>query len=42
MLFRSAPAVKASPLAAKVAADLGIDLSMVNAHGRVLAQDILA
>ena len=36
------PAVKASPLAAKVAADLGIDLSTVNAHGRVLAQDILA
>ena len=38
----AAPAVKASPLAAKVAADLGIDLSAVNAHGRVLAQDILA
>ncbi len=36
------PAVKASPLAAKLAADLGIDLGTVNAHGRVLAQDILA
>ena len=34
--------VKASPLAAKVAADLGIDLNQVNAHGRVLAEDILA
>ena len=34
--------VKASPLAAKVAADLGIDLNAVNAHGRVLAEDILA
>jgi len=33
--------VKASPLAAKVAADLGIDLNAINAHGRVLAQDIL-
>ena len=33
--------VKASPLAAKVASDLGIDLSAVNAHGRVLAEDIL-
>ena len=34
--------VKASPLAAKVAADLGIDLNQINAHGRVLAEDILA
>ena len=35
-------AAKASPLAAKVSADLGIDLNAVNAHGRVLARDILA
>lgn len=35
--------VKASPLAAKVAEDLGIDLKDVEArHGRVLAEDILA
>lgn len=33
---------KASPLAAKVAADLGIDLNQINAHGRILAEDILA
>ena len=39
----AAPAavVKASPLAAKIAEDLGIDLAQVNAHGRVLAEDIL-
>lgn len=37
----AAPAVKASPLAAKIAEDLGIDLTQVNAHGRVLAEDIL-
>jgi len=36
------PAVKASPLAAKVAADAGIDLADVPNHGRVLAQDILS
>ena len=36
------PAVKASPLAEKVAADLGIDLRDVKAaHGRVLAEDLL-
>lgn len=35
------PAVKASPLAAKVAADLGIDLKELGGHGRVLAEDIL-
>ena len=36
------PAVKASPLAEKVAADLGINLAEVKAaHGRVLAEDIL-
>ena len=36
------PIVKASPLAKKVAADLGIDLGDVKtAHGRVLAEDIL-
>ena len=36
------PEVKASPLAAKVAADLGIDLADVKAaHGRVLAEDLL-
>ena len=35
-------AVKASPLAEKVAADLGIDLADVKAaHGRVLAEDLL-
>ena len=33
--------MKASPLAAKLAEDLGIDLTQVNAHGRVLAEDIL-
>ena len=38
----AAPAVKASPLAEKLAADLGIELGALNAHGRVLAQDILA
>ena len=37
----AAAAVKASPLAAKIAEDLGIDLAQVNAHGRVLAEDIL-
>ena len=38
----AAPAVKASPLAEKVAADLGIDLRDVKAaHGRVLAEDLL-
>ena len=36
------PKVKASPLAAKVAADVGVDLKDVPAHGRVLAADILA
>ena len=36
------PAVKASPLAAKVAADIGLDLKDMPAHGRVLAADILA
>ena len=36
------PKVKASPLAAKVAADIGVDISSVAAHGRVLAADILA
>ncbi len=35
-------AVKASPLAAKVAADLGVDLKQVGTRGRVLAEDILA
>ena len=35
------PAVKASPLAARVAADLGIDLKELGGHGRVLAEDIL-
>ena len=34
--------VKASPLAEKVAKDLGIDLNALGGHGRVLAQDILA
>lgn len=33
--------VKATPLAAKVAADLGIDLSRIDANGRVFAEDIL-
>ena len=38
----AAPAVKASPLAEKVAADLGIDLKDVKAaHGRVLEEDLL-
>ena len=37
-----AAGVKVSPLAAAAAADLGIDLAAVPAHGRVLAQDILA
>ena len=37
-----APAVKASPLAAKVAADIGLDLGEVPSKGRVLAADILA
>ena len=36
------PGVKASPLAAKLAADAGIDLAAVQAKGRVLAQDILS
>lgn len=34
-------AVKASPLAAKLARELDIDMSDINAHGRVLAEDIL-
>ena len=39
----TAETVKASPLAAKLAGDLGVDLSAVKAaHGRVLAEDILA
>ena len=39
----AAETVKASPLAAKLAGDLGVDLSAVKAaHGRVLAEDILA
>ena len=33
------PKVKASPLAAKVAADIGVDISSVAAHGRVSAAD---
>ena len=36
------PGVKASPLAAKVAAEAGIDLKDVPAKGRVLAADILS
>ena len=36
------PGVKASPLAAKVAADIGLDLKDVPAKGRVMAADILA
>jgi hypothetical protein len=32
---------KASPLAARVAADLGMDLDKVQARDRVLAEDIL-
>ena len=36
-----APKVKASPLAAAVAADLGIDLEKIGAKDRVLAEDIL-
>ena len=36
-----APKVKASPLAAAVASDLGIDLEKVGAKDRVLAEDIL-
>lgn len=36
------PSVKASPLAAKVAADIGLDLAELPAKGRVLAADILA
>ena len=38
----SGPKVKASPLAAKVAADIGVELKDIPAHGRVLAADILA
>ena len=38
----AASAVKASPLAEKLAADLGVELGAIGAHGRVLAQDILA
>lgn len=34
--------VRASPLAARVAADIGVDPAQVPSHGRVLAQDILA
>ena len=38
----AAETVKASPLAEKLAGDLGVDLSAVKAaHGRVLAEDIL-
>ena len=36
-----APKVKASPLAAAVAADLGLDLEKIGAKERVLAEDIL-
>ena len=36
-----APKVKASPLAAAVAADLGLDLEKIGAKDRVLAEDIL-
>ena len=36
------PKVKASPLAAKVAADIGLELKDVAAKGRVMAADILA
>ena len=36
-----APKVKASPLAAAVASDLGIDLEKIGAKDRVLAEDIL-
>ena len=36
-----APKTKASPLAAAVAKDLGIDLEMIGAKDRVLAEDIL-
>ena len=42
MLEDSGPKVKASPLAAKVAADIGVELKDIPAHGRVLAADILA
>lgn len=35
------PAVKASPLAEKVAGKIGLDLHEVPAHGRVMAQDIM-
>ena len=35
------PKVKASPLAAAVAADLGLDLEKIGAKDRVLAEDIL-
>jgi pyruvate dehydrogenase E2 component (dihydrolipoamide acetyltransferase) len=35
------PGVKATPLAAKVAADAGIDLKDIPTHKRVLAQDIM-
>ena len=37
-----APVVKASPLAAKAAAELGIDLTEVKKDGRILAADLLA
>ena len=36
-----APKVKASPLAAAVAADLGLDMGKIGAKDRVLAEDIL-
>ncbi len=36
------PGVKASPLAAKIAADIGLELKDVPAKGRVMAADILA
>jgi len=34
--------IKISPLAAKVAADIGLDLKKLKKHGRVFAEDILA
>ena len=38
----AAPAVKASPLAAKAAAALGVDLAELKKDGRILAADLLA
>ncbi len=40
-VVEEAPKVKASPLAAAVAADLGLDLEKIGAKDRVLAEDIL-